>query len=216
MAFFSILQDVAVIIASCAAIYGINAWRREFVGKRRIELAEEILMLFYEARDAIRYMRSPFGYMGEGSSRPTREGELAEEKTIRDKAYVLKERYLKKQEIFTKIQVSRYRFMAQFGVTAAQPFEELHQLIIELFATADELSDLRIEQLYADRRGDTRRDTRERVRELDRVFWGGFRDDPIAPRVEAIVANIEKICRSEIDRNSANLRLSDRLRRLVG
>jgi hypothetical protein len=126
MAFFAILQDIAVIIASCTAIYGISSWRREFVGRRRIELSEEILVLFYEARDAIRFMRSPLGYVGEGGSRPFKEGELADEKEIRDQAYVLVERFNKREEIFSKIQASRYRFMAQFGNEAAQPFDDLH------------------------------------------------------------------------------------------
>jgi hypothetical protein len=216
MALLSILQDVAVIIASCTAIYGISAWRREFVGRRRIELSEEVLVLFYEARDAIRFMRSPLGYLGEGESRPAREDEFPDEKEIRDKAYVLVERFNKRQKIFGKIQAYRYRFMAQFGKEAAQPFDELHHMIIDLFSAADQLADLRMEQRYADRRDDTRRDTLERIRELERVFWGGLRDDPIAPRVEAIVSSIERICRSEIDKGNPNYRVLDRIRKLIG
>jgi len=38
-----ILQGLAVIGASIAAVLGINAWKREHLGKRRIELAEEVL-----------------------------------------------------------------------------------------------------------------------------------------------------------------------------
>jgi hypothetical protein len=42
-----ILSSISVIIASWAAVYGIDAWKREFTGKRRIQLAEEALELFY-------------------------------------------------------------------------------------------------------------------------------------------------------------------------
>jgi hypothetical protein len=215
MALLSILQDVALIIASCTAIYGINAWRRGFVGRRRIKLSEEILVLFYEARDAIRFMRSPLGYVGEGESRPARDGEFPDEKEIRNKVYVLVERFNKRQEVFSKIQTHRYRFMAQFGKETAQPFDELHHLIIDLFSASEELADLRIEQRHADKRDDTRRDTRDRIRELERVFWGRVRDDPIAPRVEAIVARIESICRSEIDKGNTSYRVFGRIRKLI-
>jgi hypothetical protein len=215
MTFLLALEHVAVIIASCTAIYGISAWRREFVGRRRIELSEEVLVLFYEARDAIRFIRNPLGYVGEGESRPHREGEFPDEKKVRDKAYVLLERFDKKQEIFSKIQATRYRFMAQFGEEAARPFDELHKLIIDLFSAADQLAELRIEQRHGDGRDDARRDRRERIQELERVYWGGFRDDPIAPRVEAIVASIEKICRAQIDKSVPNGWIWDRIRKLT-
>jgi hypothetical protein len=48
-----LIQGVSVIIASGMAFVGIKAWREEFVGKRRIELAEEVLALFYQAKDII-------------------------------------------------------------------------------------------------------------------------------------------------------------------
>lgn len=57
-----LIRNVLVIIASIVAIYGIRAWRREFIGKRKIELAEEVLALFYETRDIIRYIRDPGGF----------------------------------------------------------------------------------------------------------------------------------------------------------
>ena len=77
-----VIQAVSLIVAAWTAIYGIRAWRSEFVGKKRIELAEEVLVRFYEARDVIRIIRNPFGYVGEGSTRQGAEGEAPEEKQI--------------------------------------------------------------------------------------------------------------------------------------
>ncbi len=54
MDFTSILQGfqaVSLIVAAWTAVYGISAWRREFLGKKRIDLAEEVLVSFYEAKD---------------------------------------------------------------------------------------------------------------------------------------------------------------------
>jgi hypothetical protein len=53
-------------IAALSFLYGVFAWKREFVGKRRIELAEDVLAKFYEAAEAIRAIRSPFGWGEEG------------------------------------------------------------------------------------------------------------------------------------------------------
>jgi hypothetical protein len=64
-----IVQSIGVIVAACTAIYGIGAWRREHEGRRRYELAEDVLASFYEARDRIASIRSVFGFESESSSR---------------------------------------------------------------------------------------------------------------------------------------------------
>ena len=53
MIIVDILQAISVMSACWAVIAGIDAWRREFVGKRRIELAEETFEAFFAVRDAI-------------------------------------------------------------------------------------------------------------------------------------------------------------------
>ena len=80
----AIAEIIAASVASFAVIYGVNAWRREYVGKRKIELAEEVLALFYEARDVISYIRNPFSVAGEGSTRNAAPNESPEEKQIND------------------------------------------------------------------------------------------------------------------------------------
>jgi hypothetical protein len=107
------------------AIFGINAWRREFRGKRQIELAEETLALFYEARDAITHIRSPGAWATEGQTRKAGAEEIEEEKRLRDIAFVAVERYQKYQELFNKLHAMRYRFMAQFGAENGKPFDDL-------------------------------------------------------------------------------------------
>lgn len=41
---------MAVIIAAVTAV-GFSQWRRDIAGRRKIELAEEVLALFYESKD---------------------------------------------------------------------------------------------------------------------------------------------------------------------
>ena len=54
---------ISVVIAALSFVYGVSAWRREFVGKRRIELAEEVLALAYEIEEIIGSIRSGFVYV---------------------------------------------------------------------------------------------------------------------------------------------------------
>lgn len=56
----NVVQAGSVVVAAVVAARGINTWQREYIGKRRMELAEEVLAMFYEARDAIRDVRAPF------------------------------------------------------------------------------------------------------------------------------------------------------------
>ena len=104
MSITDLLTAISVAIAAIAFVLGINAWKREFVGKRRIELAENVLALFYEAQDIIRGMRNPFSFGDEGSTRKRSELESEEESTILDSAYVVFERYQKKEKLFAELQ----------------------------------------------------------------------------------------------------------------
>jgi hypothetical protein len=122
MGFSEFLKDLSIIVASCTAIYGIGSWRREYVGKKRAELAEEVLCLFYEARDAVQHIRNPFSRSNEGSSRKAGENETPEQKEAYDRAYVLFERFNTHIDLFSKMHSIRYRFMAQFGTDAGKPF----------------------------------------------------------------------------------------------
>jgi len=110
-----ILQSVSVIFACLSIVLGVDAWRREYVGKRKIDLAEDVLTLFYQARDAVGRIRTPWHQNEEGKTRKPGEYETPEQKELLDRAYVIFERYEKEQEIFNKLVVIRYRFMARFG-----------------------------------------------------------------------------------------------------
>lgn len=183
-----IINTLAIVIASVVAICGIRAWRKEFQGKRNIELAEEVLALFYEARDAIRSIRSSLGYQGEGATRKPQEGETRQQKQARDHAYVVYERYEKRQEVFNKLHSKRYQFMARFGIEKAKPFEDIRHLVIEIQVSANRLADI----WSIENRSE---DTEERRKEHESVIWDGSADDPIAPRLKNVISDIEEICR---------------------
>lgn len=191
------LEALSIIIAGSAAIYGIGAWQREHVGKRKIELAEDSLALFYEASDAIKYMRHPMSTGIESS-------ELVQEATETDAAFrarrnanVVFYRYNQYQELFNKLHASRYRFMAQIGKTEAAPFDEIWKIVNEIKGSARVLSRLWSKDEF---RNDQQRDQHfEQINRYEAIFWDGIEaEDPINIRMVKIISDIEATCQSII------------------
>lgn len=202
-------QNFSVIIASVAVFYGIDAWRREFVGKLRIELAEEVLALFYQARDIIESIRSPFGFGGEGETRKPSPNESPEHKEALDQAYVLIERYNRHVEVFSRIRALRYRFMAQFDSNASKPFDDLNRTINELILSAQQKARYSTQSFQSNIAAEKHQ---KKFLEVDSIYYSGSEEDPIAPRVEAIIEDIESTCKKVIESRSTlfsiiNLRL---------
>lgn len=195
-----IAQSASIILAALFAIYGFDAWRREHIGKRRIELAEEVLALFYQARDAIAAIRSPFGYEGEGRTRKPSPNERPEDKDGLDQAYVLIERYNSYSELFSRIHSLRYRVMAQLGLEAAKPFDSLNEIIRELMLSAHRMSRLNTRREWASHSAEAEEKAHREYMEIHSVYYGtGGADDPISPRVKQAVSDIERTCRSIIE-----------------
>lgn len=196
-----LVRDFSVLLAAWMAIYGIDSWRREFRGKRDIELAEDVLALFYEARDAITSIRSPFGYEGEGNSRKAGPNETPEQKKARDRAFVVFERYEKYSELFSRLHASRYRFMARFGRDFARPFDEIRKALNTIFIAARMLSDLWARGSWFPSPEHEQRHEQQRQRH-ESVFWQ-MGEDEVTSQVDAAVAEIETICSAVIEGKSS-------------
>ncbi len=188
------LQPFAVIAASVVAIYSINAWRRESIGKRRIELAEDVLAKFYEARDVIQGIRSPLSFEGEGGSRKRDDAETEQESAILDAAYIALERYKEGRgaELFSELRAMRYRCLVLYGEEIDCAFREVDKAMREIILAAQRIGWFQID-LHKQRRGtDTFRE--EKIMELQKIIWWSD-PDPITERVDQAIADIERICR---------------------
>ena len=199
MALGEILSSISVIIASGTAIYGIRAWKREFRGKRLIELAEEALALFYEAREVTTSARSCLGFGYEGKTRESEAKETPTQKKARDAAYVIFERFQPHEELFSRLHAMRYRFMAQFGLSSATPFDELKKIRNEIFSAARRLARLWAEDVshFDEKRQEAHY---KKTQKYESIFWDtyGEKDDPINPRLDKVISEIEEICRPVI------------------
>ena len=124
----SLATVVAAFVAAGTAVWGICAWRREHTGKRRIDLAEEVLALVYEIHDVLASVRSPLGYSEEGQTCPSMPDATNKEKAMLCTAYIPIERCYSRRDLFARLRSLRYRFMALNGKDAGIPFEELNNI----------------------------------------------------------------------------------------
>lgn len=137
----AVAQAVSVIAACWAIIAGIDAWKREFIGKRRIELAEQVLAKFFELKDAVAYIRNPFSNSEEGKSRQRTDSELPADAELLDRGYVVVERYTKRESVFAEFNALKYRCMAGFPSSEAESiFTDTFQTVNSIFASARRLA----------------------------------------------------------------------------
>lgn len=108
-------EAIAIGAACWAIISGVGAWKREFIGKRKIELAEEMLATFLEMSDAVAFIRNPFSSSSEGRTRERVDNENPEHSELLDRAYIVFECYEQRREVFVRLNTLKYRFMAVFG-----------------------------------------------------------------------------------------------------
>lgn len=189
-----VLSSLAVIAAAGVAWRGIHVWRDELVGRRRAELAEEILTLVYEAKEIIETARSPFSLTGEGESRPSMPGETADQASRRNAYYAPAERLHSRADFWGKFDAARYRFMAVFGEDAGKKYVKILQARNKVMLAAKFLVQ-RVGNEASERDSD-----RRRMDQLEAdIGWVLTEEDEFADKVDVAVKEIEEICRPAIE-----------------
>jgi hypothetical protein len=188
------MMGTAAWVASWAGIRGLDAWRAEAVGRRKAELAEEVLAQFYRIRDVIAWARLP-------SHRSPVVGESAASAADRRKAAAQApvERLAAESKLFSELQASRYRFMAYFGQDAAHPFEEIRAIHAEIIDAAGRLS------RSPDHKTPTSQ-TADHKRWGESLGWGDLDADALGQRLDRAIRAIERICRPLIEEPTARSR----------
>ena len=189
------IENIALVIASLIAVYGVNEWRRQLKGGREYELAEEVLTLMYECRDRLRIIRSPFSNTGEGSTRAVYPNETPEQSELLNRAYIVFERYEKNREVFSQLFGLRYRFMAVFGRESEKPLDQLKKSLNEFFVSANMLPTYWLRQGRVPMEKDEFKRHLKEMHEYESVFWGTFSEkDHFDQKIEMIVSEIEATC----------------------
>ena len=178
------------------SVYVACSWLRGSRAKKKIELAEEVQNLFYNAEDAIRTIR---WRRNSGSSKPEEAGfdESPEEKEARDLAYFSRG-YMNCKELFNRIHSMRYRFAVQFGGKSAEPFDDLHKLVRALLTASRRLA-----EIQARTQGETAEDANRydyRREKYEAILWADSEDDEVNLKLRSIVRKVEDICFSSSSR----------------
>lgn len=191
----TVAQAVSVIAACWAIISGVGAWKREFIGKRKIELAEETLSAYFEIKDAIAFIRSPFSSNTEGSTREQAPNETEAERQLLDRGYIVFERYEKKKDVFVRFSTLKYKFMAVFGPRTEEIFTDTNQVINSIFNSANMLANH-----YWQRQGRVQMEVDEFKKHLDEmsrhegIFWDRYNaKDEVREKIAKIQISLESV-----------------------
>jgi hypothetical protein len=196
----SVVTAVTAVVGVAIAARGLHKWRAETIGKRKAELAEEVVADFYEARDILNAARSPGSLGHEGTTREKAAWETEQDTRILNAYFTTAERLFNKEEFFAQFYARRYRFAAHFGVEAAKPYDDLHKIYAHVVVAVRMLIGT-----YRQRSEGSLPENRRRWEES--IGWAVTEDDKIPSRLDAIVEDIEKICRPAIQEAAKTVRL---------
>ncbi len=186
------IGTIGVLVASGTAIWGFWQWRRQMIAERRMQIAEEVLSAFYEAQDIIRAARSPLSVGGEGRS--WRDAEQAKEERPElarvDAYFAPAERLFKEKEFFAKLRALQYRFQAVFGPQTGQHFQTVWGVRNTIVVSSEELA----RSAFDSTKG--RKPIDQDVRSSwEADIWCRSKDDNISKTMDAVVQEMEQICR---------------------
>ncbi|MDP6047698.1 MAG: hypothetical protein QGG25_18960 [Phycisphaerae bacterium] len=175
---------VIVLTAVVSSFFGFREWRKQLVLKKRHDLAEDVLALFYQCEGLFRHIRNVFGFQGEAADREPWPNETPGQKRDLDMAYVPVARYNENREAFGAIFTLRFRVMAVFGKEAAVPIEGLRMSLSRILAASAALSRIaRMEMRSA------------RTKRHEDVISGCLDDeDKFHVKILGLVKDMETIC----------------------
>ncbi len=137
---WEIAGEIAGMVTALAAAFaafqawkGLSTWRHELIGKRKAELAEEVLSGFYQTADAIKSIRSPLSFPEhESKDRERTKTETEDQTKALDAHYVPIARIEKRSEFFSDLLAKKYRMKALFGDEVDIPFNTLNKILNDI------------------------------------------------------------------------------------
>lgn len=189
---FDFVQMLPSIVTAGTAIYGVSIaragltkWRREAIGKRKAELAEEVLADFYAAKQALWWVRVPATFSGEYRKSPNVEAGSNEKSP--PLSYIALQRLQEKNELFARIESHRYRFQALFNGQHSQPFEEMAAVHNDLSISLSVLMQCEWDDPAYYNPG--------QAKQIRYNLWSPAGHEAISARIDDAIRHLEEICR---------------------
>jgi len=171
-------------VAVWLAVIGYKKWLPEVVGKRKSELAEDVIAGFYHMKDIIGWARFPGGYESEGASRESDIPEGDDERRMKNSYYRTVERLQNEGTTFSDLMAKKYRAMAYFGRDAGKDFDDSKELRARLIITAGQLI------RYYNQRTTMPEDKWDKWEAM--IGWGLEEDDEFSGKLDALVKRVEQ------------------------
>ena len=172
----SAIADVGVALAAAFAAWqgvkSLSAWRREKVGGRKMELAEEALVQFYQIEQAFNEIRSPIGDASEHADRGSETGESQIQKFNRDLGHTVWKRMTNHKDLFSEFYKTGLKLRALFGDEAYSSCLEIRKCFGEV---------------------------RVGAQMLFRTPYEGYRDPIFQSKLEAFIWNMESEDSSSVE-----------------
>jgi len=185
-----LVQAVMVLITGYVALRGLTTWRQQMVGKRKAEIAEQVLVNFYAVRDVFQWVRTSSFGASEGETRQPSEPELDQVARMRNVYYIPIERLNREKELFAKLRAQRHEFTAYFGKNNITPFETIFKIHHDTVVN----SQLLVRMAQYDAILQPVMNARDEM--LNRLGWGkAERPDETDKAIDAAVSKIEELCR---------------------
>ncbi|MCC6889908.1 MAG: hypothetical protein IT536_15365 [Hyphomicrobiales bacterium] len=192
-----LVKVLGAVATACAAWFaasiaykGLEKWRSETTGKRRADLAANVLAATYQMEEVLRQAREPFVMVHEMVERPGVPDHLA---TNAD--YAPEARLLEHQEFFARFRTLRHEYAAVFGREAAKAIDALWRVRLDI----NHAVFFMIQNKELKREGD----------EEDKKLWKeqyytAFRhhkedEDVVLKRIKDAVAEVEAACRPAVE-----------------
>jgi hypothetical protein len=166
--------------------------------KRRLDVAEEVLALFYETEEAIRVLKSPFGFMADGRQ-PERESDTAANVST-GPASIVEQQYQMREGVFNNLRSKKYRFRATFRGDTGEPFELIEAALTKILTAARMLRNFYWPKLSQDRLGAStfvnnaqREQFLRDMKIQEDIIYSGDGADEISEQVAQAVRMVEAI-----------------------
>lgn len=195
-----VVTAFAIVAGAIVANKGVNAWRRETLGKRKIELAEQAVRLFRRAQEVIRHVRSPFmpgGEVVEVYKAYTRSDDVPTQDQIGNPEvsyFAALHRMEKHRDVFVELDSIRPLFTAYFGDDTETAFERIFEANKKISVAAQML-------VQAAQRGDRNHERMiESVQRWESTIWDMGEQDELRQTIESAVDEILTKCRDVLRR----------------
>jgi len=183
-----IVQAASILVTAIFAVKSLRAWRTQLIGKRRFEVAEEIIMAVNRAKDSLSYVRGPLSSIAESADRERPVGETTTQARWRNSHFIVIKRLQSVADDFTNLQKARLLCKAHFGDDAVKHIMVLFQARVEVVVSAEALSEM------ANNPG-ARESDPDFYRSCERKIWAiGDDKDVLTSSINKAVEAIEGTC----------------------